>query len=90
MSRDDLLQGLKAGTLALLDVRPADEFQAGHLPEAFNIPISQLKQMFNLLPKDRKIVACCRGPYCALSHEAVKGLREKGFRIRRFAEGYPE
>jgi ArsR family transcriptional regulator len=90
VSRDMLLQGLKTGSLALLDVRPADEFQAGHLPDAINIPIDQLEQMFNLLPKDKEIVAYCRGPYCALSHEAVKRLREKGFRVRRFAEGYPE
>jgi len=90
VSRDDLLQGLKAGTLALLDVRPADEFQAGHLPEAVNIPISQLDQMFDVLPRDREIVAYCRGPYCALSHDAVKWLRQKGFNARRFAEGYPE
>ncbi len=66
--------------MALLDVRPADEYRAGHLPEA----------MLDDLPRDKEIVAYCRGPYCALSHEAVQRLRQLGYRVRRFEEGYPE
>lgn len=90
VSRDDLLDGLRAGSVALLDVRPHEEFQAGHLPDAINIPLDELETMLDALPRDREIVAYCRGPYCVLSHEAVERLRKLGFRVRRFDEGFPE
>ncbi|WP_219999914.1 ArsR/SmtB family transcription factor [Halomonas sp. LBP4] len=90
VSRDELLVGLESGKVALLDVRPEEEFEAGHLPEAINIPLAQLEDMLDKLPQDREIVAYCRGPYCALSHEAVQRLRQLGYRVRRFEEGYPE
>ena len=90
ISRDELLAGLKAGSVALLDVRSEDEFEAGHLPEAINIPLAQLESMLAELPKDREIVAYCRGPYCVLSHEAVQLLRKLGYQVRRFDEGFPE
>lgn len=90
VSRDELLAGLASGEVALLDVRPEEEYEAGHLPEAINIPLAQLEEMLGKLPKDREIVAYCRGPYCVLSHEAVQRLRQLGYRIRRFEEGYPE
>lgn len=90
VSREALLEGLERGRVALLDVRPEDEFAAGHLPEAINIPLSQLEAMLERLPRDREIVAYCRGPYCALSHEAVQRLRQLGYVVRRFEEGYPE
>lgn len=90
VSRDELLAGLSSGKVALLDVRPEEEFEAGHLPEAINIPLAQLENMLDKLPRDREIVAYCRGPYCVLSHEAVQRLRQLGYRVRRFQEGYPE
>ncbi|MBK1872656.1 MAG: ArsR family transcriptional regulator [Oceanospirillales bacterium] len=90
VSRDDLLAGLREGSVALLDVRPHEEFQAGHLPDAINIPLDELETMLDALPRDRDIVAYCRGPYCVLSHEAVERLRKLGFRVRRFDEGFPE
>ena len=90
VSRDELLAGLASGEVALLDVRPEEEYEAGHLPEAINIPLEQLEDMLGQLPKDREIVAYCRGPYCVLSHEAVQRLRQLGYRVRRFEEGYPE
>ncbi|SFU70618.1 ArsR/SmtB family transcription factor [Halomonas korlensis] len=90
VSRDELLAGLKNGKVALLDVRPEEEFEAGHLPEAINIPLEQLEDMLDKLPHDREIVAYCRGAYCVLSHEAVQRLRQLGYRVRRFEEGYPE
>lgn len=90
VSRDELLAGLSSGMVALLDVRPEEEFEAGHLPEAINIPLAQLEDMLDKLPQDREIVAYCRGPYCVLSHEAVQRLRQLGYRVRRFEEGYPE
>ncbi|CAM3529130.1 ArsR/SmtB family transcription factor [Halomonas lysinitropha] len=90
VSSRELLAALERGEVALLDVRPADEYQAGHLPEAINIPLEQLEAMLDDLPRDKEIVAYCRGPYCALSHEAVQRLRQLGYRVRRFEEGYPE
>ncbi|AMD01792.1 ArsR/SmtB family transcription factor [Halomonas chromatireducens] len=90
VSRDELLAALASGKVALLDVRPEEEYEAGHLPEAINIPLEQLEDMLGKLPKDREIVAYCRGPYCVLSHEAVQRLRQLGYRVRRFEEGYPE
>jgi rhodanese-related sulfurtransferase/DNA-binding transcriptional ArsR family regulator len=90
VSREELLAGLASGEVALLDVRPEVEYEAGHLPEAINIPLEQLEDMLGKLPKDREIVAYCRGPYCVLSHEAVQRLRQLGYRVRRFEEGYPE
>lgn len=82
--------GLESGKVALLDVRPEEEFHAGHLPRAINIPLEQLEAMLEKLPRDREIVAYCRGPYCVLSHEAVQRLRRLGYHVRRFEEGYPE
>ena len=90
VSRDDLLAGLREGSVALLDVRPHEEFKAGHLPDAINIPLDELETMLDALPRDREIIAYCRGPYCVLSHEAVERLRKLGFRVRRFDEGFPE
>lgn len=91
VSKEALLTGLKSGQVALLvDVRPEDEYAAGHLPEAINIPLDQMEDMLDRLPRDREIVAYCRGPYCSLSHEAVQRLRQLGYKIRRFREGYPE
>lgn len=90
VSREALLAGLADGSLAVLDVRPVDEFEAGHLPHAINIPLPQLEDMLDLLPRDKDIVAYCRGPYCVMSHKAAQQLRQFGFRVRRFQEGYPE
>lgn len=90
VGRDELLQGIANGKMALLDVRPELEFEAGHLPEAINIPLEQLEGMLDKLPDDKEIVAYCRGPYCVLSHEAVQRLRQLGYQVRRFEEGYPE
>lgn len=90
VSRQELLAGLTRGEVLLLDVRPQEEFAVGHLPEAINIPLDTLELLLETLPQDREIVAYCRGPYCALSHEAVQYLRERGYRVRRFEEGFPE
>lgn len=90
VSRDELLAGLRTGSVALLDVRPENEYAAGHLPQAINIPLEQLESMLDELPRDREIVAYCRGPYCVLSHEAVQRLRKLGYQVRRFDEGFPE
>jgi rhodanese-related sulfurtransferase len=74
----------------VLDVRPEDEFRLGHLPGALNIPLSQLERHLAELPRNREIVAYCRGPYCVLSFEAVAALRARGFQTRRLVDGFPE
>lgn len=90
VSREALLAGIANNEVTLLDVRPEEEFAAGHLPEAINIPLAQLETMLDRLPRNQTIVAYCRGPYCVLSHQAVQRLRQLGYPARRFEEGYPE
>ena len=76
--------------LVVLDVRPTAEHAAGHLPGAVSIPVAELRRRLAELPTDREIVAYCRGPYCALAHEAVALLRQEGFSARRLEDGLPE
>ena len=90
VSRDELLDRLRTGTAAVLDVRPEDEFADGHLPNAVNIPLSQLERRLAELPAEQEIVAYCRGPWCVLSFEAVALLRRRGYRARRLEDGFPE
>lgn len=90
VSRAELMAGLENGSMAVLDVRPEDEYRAGHLPDAINTPIEQMEAMLDDLPHDREIVAYCRGPYCVFSHQAVQYLRKLGYRVRRLDEGFPE
>lgn len=90
VSRKELLQRLKEKSVTLLDVRPEDEFAAGHLPGAVNIPLAQLNRKLASLPRNREIIAYCRGPYCVLSVEAVVALRQRGYKVRRLEDGYPE
>lgn len=86
----ELRNGLEKSEITLIDVRPRDEYEAGHLPSAINIPIEKLDSLFDSMPKDKEIVAYCRGPYCALSHQAVQLLLKQGYKVRRFKDGYPE
>jgi rhodanese-related sulfurtransferase/DNA-binding transcriptional ArsR family regulator len=90
VSRDELLLRLADSSVVLLDVRPEDEFSLGHVPGALNVPLDELERRLGELPKDREIIAYCRGPYCILSFEAVAALRAKGYSIRRLEDGYPE
>jgi ArsR family transcriptional regulator len=90
VAREELVDRMKHGLVTILDVRPEDEFEAGHLPKAINTPLSQLAEQLRRLPKDREIVAYCRGPYCVFAFEAVALLREKGFKARRLEDGFPE
>lgn len=89
-SREALWLDLQAGRVVLLDVRSSEEYQAGHLPGALNVPPEDLDGWLDRLPKDQEIVAYCRGPYCVLSHQVVERLRAQGFQAVRFEEGYPE
>jgi ArsR family transcriptional regulator len=90
VSRGELARRMKQGLVAVLDVRPEDEFALGHLPGARNVPLSQLRRRLSKLDRDTEIVAYCRGPYCVLSFEAVAQLRKLGFKARRLEDGLPE
>lgn len=90
VSRDDLMSRLYEGSVTVLDVRPEDEFAVGHIPGALNIPFAELERRLGELPKDREVIAYCRGPYCVLSFEAVAALRSRGYPVRRLEDGYPE
>ena len=91
VTRAELLRRLKRGEdVVVLDVRPAEEFAAGHLPPAISIPLAELRRRLRELPRDREVVAYCRGPYCAFAHKAVRVLRQAGFRARRLEDGLPE
>ena len=86
----ELVERAKKGLVTVLDVRPAEEYAAGHLPGAINIPIDRLESHLARLPKRKEIVAYCRGPYCLMSFEAVAALRKRGFKARRLENGFPE
>lgn len=86
----DLLERARKGLVTVLDVRPPEEFAAGHVPGAINIPISELEKRLVELPKRKEVVAYCRGPYCLMSYSAVELLRKKGLRARRLQDGLPE
>lgn len=90
VSRKELLERTKEGLVTVLDVRPPDEYEAGHIPGALNLPLGELKKRLKELPKEQQIIAYCRGPYCVLAFEAVAALRKRGFDARRLEEGYPE
>jgi rhodanese-related sulfurtransferase len=91
VTREELARRLEDGDdLVVLDVRPAAEYAAGHLPGAVSIPVGELRRRLAELPADREVVAYCRGPYCAFAHEAVELLREEGFAARRLEDGLPE
>jgi rhodanese-related sulfurtransferase/DNA-binding HxlR family transcriptional regulator len=90
IGRDELISRLRRGDVVLVDVRPAEEFDAGHIRGAWSIPIDELENRLAELPADREIVAYCRGPFCAYAHEAVRRLRASGRPARRLEEGWPE
>jgi len=90
VGRDELVARLSRGDVVLVDVRPAEEFAAGHIDGARSIPIEELEQRLAELPVDREIVAYCRGPFCAYAHEAVRSLAAAGRSARRLEEGWPE
>jgi len=90
VSGRELLRRMRAGSVMVIDTRPPEEFAAGHLPGAINVPLGELKRRLRALPRDQEIVAYCRGPYCVLSYETVAVLRKRGFKASRLEDGYPE
>src|SRR5919201_1953820 len=90
IGRDELIARLRKGDVVLVDVRPAEEFEAGHIDGARSIPINELQDRLAELPADREVVAYCRGPFCAYAHEAVRRIQASGRRARRLEDGWPE
>ncbi len=90
VTRRELLRRLRRGEVTVVDVRPAEEYAAGHLPGAINIPRPDLARRLGELPRDREIVAYCRGPYCAPTFEAVAAFRRAGLAARLLEDGFPE
>jgi rhodanese-related sulfurtransferase len=90
IGRDELIAKLRAGEVVLVDVRPAEEFEAGHIKGARSIPIDELEGRLAELPADREVVAYCRGPFCAYAHDAVRQIQASGRQARRLQEGWPE
>lgn len=87
---EEVLLRARKGLVTVLDVRPAQEYAAGHIPGAINIPLPEINKRLHELPANREIVAYCRGPYCLMAFEAVAFLRKKGRKARRLQDGLPE
>ncbi|WP_273846172.1 ArsR/SmtB family transcription factor [Rubrobacter calidifluminis] len=94
VSAEELREMMRGGEVVVLDVRPEEEYRAGHIAGARSLPVEELEERLERclrdLPPDRRIVAYCRGPYCVFSDEAVEMLRERGYSAVRLAEGFPE
>ena len=90
VSREELLERVRSGSAVVLDVRPLEEYLAGHIAGAVSIPVAELPRRLRQLPSRKEVVAYCRGPYCLMAFDAVKTLRRHGRRARRLVEGFPE
>ncbi len=86
----ELLSRARAGLVTVIDVRPREEYLAGHVPGAVNVPLNELEKHLRDFDRDQEVIAYCRGPYCVLAFEAVARLRRKGVRARRLQDGFPE
>jgi rhodanese-related sulfurtransferase len=89
-SRDELLAKAKKGEVVVIDVRPPEEYEAAHLPFARSMPLAELKSRLAELPKDKPVIAYCRGPFCLMSADAVKLLRRKGINAMQLRDGVAE
>ena len=90
IGRDELVTRMRNGDVVLIDVRPREEFEAGHIAGARSVPLEELEDRLAQLPADREVVAYCRGPICAYAHDAVRQLRAAGRDARRLEDGWPE
>jgi rhodanese-related sulfurtransferase len=90
VTRDELARRLDTGDVVVLDVRPASEYEAGHIAGARSVPIEGFAAEVRSLPDDVEVVAYCRGPFCVFAHDAVRLLRRRGRRARRLEDGFPE
>jgi rhodanese-related sulfurtransferase len=87
LDREALLARAARGEVTVLDVRPVEEYEAGHIPGALSVPLKELESRLDRLPRDQEIVAYCRGRYCLLAVEAVERLRARGFEAKRLEDG---
>jgi len=87
---EELLRRVRKGEVTVLDVRPVEEYRAGHIPGALSVPVGDLKARIKELPRGREVVAYCRGPYCVMAVEAVTILRARGFTAHRMEQGVPD
>ena len=90
VDRDALAARIRSDAVTVLDVRPPEEYRAGHLPGAVSVPLDELERRLAELPRDREVVAYCRGSYCVMALDAVELLRSRGFRATRMEEGVPD
>src|SRR6266545_4730713 len=90
IDRDELVARMARGNVVLVDVRPEEEYAAGHIDGARSIPIDELERRLSELPRGGEVVAYCRGPFCAYAHQAVRQLRAAGRKARRLEDGWPE
>jgi rhodanese-related sulfurtransferase/biotin operon repressor len=90
IAREELLERVKNNLVTVIDVRPVEEFDAGHVPGAINVPLSTLQEYLDELDTTQEIVAYCRGPHCVLAFDAVAELRKRGMAARRMEDGFPE
>ena len=90
VDREGLIGRVRDGAVTVLDVRPAEEYRAGHIPGALSVPLAELERRLSELPRNREVVAYCRGPYCVLALEAVELLRRHGFQAVWLSEGVPD
>lgn len=90
IDHEELVSRLARGEVVLIDVRPAEEYAAGHIQGARSIPLEELEQRIAELPSDTEVIAYCRGPVCAYAHQAVRSLRRAGRSARRLRDGWPE
>ena len=86
----ELRRRLRDGSATIIDVRPREEYDAGHIPGAVSMPVTEVKRRLKELPRSREVIAYCRGPYCVYSLDAVTALRKHGYRARRAAPGLPD
>lgn len=90
VTKEELKKRLRNRDVFVLDVRPPEEFDAGHIPGALSIPVGELKRRLRELPKNKEIVAYCRGQYCSFAPEAVRYLAGKGYDVKLLREGLPD
>lgn len=90
VSAEDLVRRMQSNGLVVLDVRPPEEYRAGHIPGARSVPVSEIESAIKQIPPDHEVIAYCRGPYCVFSDEAVELLKARGYKARRLEGGLPD
>jgi rhodanese-related sulfurtransferase len=90
VTHKELAKRMREGDVIVLDVRPTPEYHAGHISGAISVPVKEITRRLRAIPKDRQVVAYCRGPYCVYADDAVRTLKRRGYEAARLEDGYPE